>query len=310
VTCIIVEHTAYEDGELVEQTADYFAQDEDGNVWYFGEKVRNYEDGKFVDTEGSWKAGVDGAEPGYIMLAPPNVLDIEYDQENAPGIAEDHAKVLSLAAVPNAVPYGDFSSSWQIEETTLLEPSALESKYYVAGVGQVWGVNERDLSDQEVLVKIIIDGTSKDDTLVGRAGTDELNGFDGEDVLDGNGGNDTLTGGRGADSLTGDLGEDVFRFTALADSRVGEDHDTIEDFDDGVDVIDLGTMDANFGITGDQAFDFVGTGAFTAPGQVRVIDDGGNVLIQANVNNNLGTDFEILVLGANSGDFGDADFVL
>jgi Peptidase M10 serralysin C terminal len=312
VTCVIVEHTAYVDGLLAEKTQDFFAQDEAGNVWYFGEKVRNYEDGKFVDRDGSWMAGIDGAEPGYAMLAPPNLVGNEYDQEKAPDIAEDHAKVLSLTADPVAVPYGDFSSAWQISETTPLEPSALESKYYVMGVGQVWGVNENDpANDQEFLVKIMIDGTAKDDTLVGRAGTDELNGFDGEDTLTGNGGNDTLIGGRGADSLTGSLGDDVFRFIALADSRVGEDHDTIQDFDDGADVIDLGSIDANFGITGDQAFAFIGAAAFSGSGQLRVIaDDAGNTLIQANVNNNLGADFEILVLGASTGDFGNADFIL
>jgi len=310
VTCIVVEHTAYEDGVLVEFTKDYFAQDESGNVWYFGEDVRNYEDDKFVDREGSWIAGVDGAEPGYIMLVPPNAVGVEYDQENAPGIAEDHAKVISLNADPDAVPYGDFTSAWQIRETTPLEPTALESKYFVAGVGQVWGVNENDPTDQEVLVKIIIDGTAKDDMLIGRAGNDEINGLDGEDTLTGNGGNDTLTGGRGADSLTGNSGDDVFRFTGLADSRVGEDHDTIEDFDDGADIINVAAIDAHYGLSGDQSFAFIGTAGFTAAGQIRVVDDGGNTLIQANVNNNLGADFEILVVGASSGSFSSADFVL
>ncbi len=310
VTCLVVEHTAYEDGELVEFTRDYFAQDEFGNVWYFGEDVRNYEDGKFVDREGSWIAGIDGAMPGYIMLAPPNSVSIEYDQENAPSIAEDHAKVISLTADPAAVPYGDFSSSWQIQETTPLEPTALESKYFVAGVGQVWGVNENDPTDQEVLVRIIIDGTFKDNTLLGRLGNDEINGFAGEDIITGNGGNDIITGGRDADSLRGDQGADVFRFTMLADSRVGEDHDTIEDFEGGVDIINLSAIDAHFGMSGDQAFTFIGSAAFTAPGQLRVVADGSNTLIQANVNNNLGIDFEILVVGVGSGAFGSGDFVL
>ncbi len=221
VTCVVVVDTAHEDGEVVEIAKDYYAQDEFGNVWYFGEDVKNFVDGKLVDTHGSWRAGVDGALPGYIMKAAP-VVNEEYDQEIAPGVAEDHAKVLSLNVNIDAIPYGDFAAALRIKETTPLEPLAHESKYYVAGVGPVLVVNENDpANDQEFLVKVIVDGTNKNDTLTGKVGTDELNGFNGSDTMDGGAGSDTLDGGKGNDDVTvgtgdhadGGAGEDVLRLT-------------------------------------------------------------------------------------------------
>src|SRR5262245_41263074 len=88
VTCVVVHDTSTVDGELAEDTFDYFAQDKAGNVWYFGEDTKEYEDGKVVSTEGTWHAGVDGASPGIVMEANPQVGDA-YNQENAPGVAED-----------------------------------------------------------------------------------------------------------------------------------------------------------------------------------------------------------------------------
>jgi hypothetical protein len=106
VTCVVVMDTATEDGEVVEKTFDYFAQDIYGNVWYFGEDTKEFVDGKVVSTEGTWRAGVDGAQPGIIMEASPQIGD-EYNQENAPGVAEDRAEVLSLGA-PASAPYAAF----------------------------------------------------------------------------------------------------------------------------------------------------------------------------------------------------------
>src|SRR5689334_4379792 len=94
VTCVVVSDIATVDGELIEKTSDFFAQDKAGNVWYFGEQTAEYENGQVVSTEGSWLAGVDGAAPGIIMEANPKVGD-SYDQENAPGVAEDHAAVIA-----------------------------------------------------------------------------------------------------------------------------------------------------------------------------------------------------------------------
>src|SRR5215510_11741820 len=75
VTCVVVDDRAYEDGELVERTLDYFAQDKQGNVWYLGEDSSHFEDGKLVSTEGTWRAGNPGQHAGIIMEAHPQVGD-------------------------------------------------------------------------------------------------------------------------------------------------------------------------------------------------------------------------------------------
>ena len=67
----VIRDVATENGTPVEITDDWYAQDKDGNVWYLGEAVRNFENGKFVDREGSFEAGVDGAQAGVVMPADP-----------------------------------------------------------------------------------------------------------------------------------------------------------------------------------------------------------------------------------------------
>ena len=88
--------------EMDLETFDWYAQDNDGNVWYFGEDSKEYEEGEVVSTEGSWEAGVDGAKPGIIMKANPQIGD-SYRQEHYPGEAEDLGEVIRLnesASVP------------------------------------------------------------------------------------------------------------------------------------------------------------------------------------------------------------------
>ena len=92
VTCAVFRVTEYEDGELTEQTRDWYAQDLEGNVWYFGEFVINYDNGAFENNDGSWEAGVDGALPGLFMLANP-IVGLWYRQEYRPGEAEDVAQI-------------------------------------------------------------------------------------------------------------------------------------------------------------------------------------------------------------------------
>ena len=84
ISAVVVRDVVYEDGELVEDTYDWFAQDVDGNVWYFGEDSKEYEDGEVVSTERSWEAGVDGALPGIVMLADP-VVGEAYRQDAETG---------------------------------------------------------------------------------------------------------------------------------------------------------------------------------------------------------------------------------
>jgi hypothetical protein len=137
VECVVVNDKAWENGKLIEQTYDWFAQDKEGNVWYFGEDTKEYENGKVTSTKGSWEAGVDGAKPGIIMQADPKVGE-SYRQEYYEGEAEDMAKVLSLNE-SLTVPYGSFDDVLVTKEWTPLEPSYHEHKYYARGVGQVYG---------------------------------------------------------------------------------------------------------------------------------------------------------------------------
>jgi hypothetical protein len=133
VECVVVDHKEWESGKLIERTYDWFAQDKKGNVWYFGENTKEYDNGKVVSTKGSWEAGVDGAKPGIIMPADPKVGE-SYRQEYYPGEAMDMAKVLSLNESVT-VPYGSFDHALETREWTPLQPGFSEKKYYVRGVG-------------------------------------------------------------------------------------------------------------------------------------------------------------------------------
>lgn len=152
VDATVVRDRAYVDGKLVEDTFDWFAQDETGNVWYLGEDSKEIEDGEVVSTEGSWEAGVDGAEAGIIMLADPEKGD-RYAQEHAPEVAEDMARVVSLDGSVT-VPYGSFSSVLQTQEWTPLEPGHREYKYYAEGVGLVLESTKRTGGERIELVSI------------------------------------------------------------------------------------------------------------------------------------------------------------
>jgi hypothetical protein len=142
VECVVVEDKEWEDGNLIERTYDWFAQDNKGTVWYFGEDTKEYENGKVVSTKGSWEAGVDGAKAGIIMQADPKVEE-SYRQEYYPGEAMDMARVLSLNASVT-VPYGSFDHVLETKEWTPLQPGFSEKKYYVRGVGPLG--NPRDLA--------------------------------------------------------------------------------------------------------------------------------------------------------------------
>jgi hypothetical protein len=135
VTCVVVHDTSRISGQVEEDTFDYFAQDKQGNVWYFGEDTTQLQDGVVVGVEGSWRAGVNGAKPGIIMKAKPKVGDV-YRQEFALGTAEDAAKVVALDQKVE-VPFGSFNNALKTLEFTSLEPDLRENKYYVPGVGNV-----------------------------------------------------------------------------------------------------------------------------------------------------------------------------
>ena len=135
VTCTVVRDTVTVEGKVIEDTYDWFAQDKEGNVWYFGEDSKAYKGGKLVGTGGSWEAGVNGAKPGIIMKGKPAKGD-KYYQEYAVGEAEDEAEVVSLSESAKA-PYGSFTDCLKTKEFTALEPGAVEYKFYAPGIGLV-----------------------------------------------------------------------------------------------------------------------------------------------------------------------------
>jgi hypothetical protein len=152
VSAIVVFDRVFVQGELKEKTFDWYAQDKDGNVWYLGENTKEYENGQVVSTEGSWKAGRDGAKPGIIMLAHPHVPD-RYFQEFLAGEAEDQARVVGLG-IDLRVPYGSFDNCLKTVEWTRLEPGVKESKVFCPGVGFVKAHSEEGPFTNLVLTNI------------------------------------------------------------------------------------------------------------------------------------------------------------
>jgi hypothetical protein len=151
VNCIQVHDVVYLDDELAEDTLDWFAQDKQGNVWYFGENTGELENGRFVTLDGTFTAGVNNDKAGIIMEAHPQVGDF-YRQEFSIDNAEDFAEVVSLNTTVN-VPAGSFHHCLKTEETTPLETSLLEDKYYATGVGNVLTIDVNN-GDKLKLVRI------------------------------------------------------------------------------------------------------------------------------------------------------------
>ena len=123
------------EGQVVEEALDWFAQDRDGNVWYFGEDSTTYDDRGRPDPAGSWEAGVGGAQAGLAMPASPRVGD-GYRQEYAEGVAEDQATVLEVDDA-RTIGLGSYADLVVTEDTTPLEPGLVERRYYAPGVGLI-----------------------------------------------------------------------------------------------------------------------------------------------------------------------------
>jgi hypothetical protein len=150
----VVEDRLYLDNVLEERTSDYYAQDKCGNVWYFGEDTATLDAaGRVISTEGSFHAGVGGAQPGVFMQAHPQ-LGRRFRQEWSAGQAEDTFRVLALSTRIR-VPYGTFRRALRTEESTALEPEVLDNKYYVAGIGEVFEGSVKGPKEVLRLVEII-----------------------------------------------------------------------------------------------------------------------------------------------------------
>jgi hypothetical protein len=132
----VVQDRLFDDGVLVERTTDYYAQDVCGNVWYFGEDTAVLDaHGHVTSREGSWRAGVHGAQPGVFMQARPQ-LGRRFRQEWSAGVAEDQFRAVARG-VTGTVVYGAFRHALRTYETTDLEPGVLDTKLYVRGIGEV-----------------------------------------------------------------------------------------------------------------------------------------------------------------------------
>jgi hypothetical protein len=158
VSCVVVHDTVTVDGAVIEDTYDWYAQDSDGNVWYFGEDTKTYRNGEVESTDGTWEAGVDGAQPGMVMRAEPRVGD-RYRQEYASSKAEDMHHVLSLHQKAS-VPYGDFDVV-VIKDYSPLAPGSVEHKFYARGVGPVLEVKVQGGHEWAELVEMSLSGPSQ-----------------------------------------------------------------------------------------------------------------------------------------------------
>jgi hypothetical protein len=152
VTTTVVHDQVFIKGELVEDTFDWFAQDTEGNVWYFGEDTKELENGQVVSTEGSWEAGVNRARAGIFMPAVPQVGQV-FKQEDAKNVAEDCSRIVDLSASVKT-PFVSSNEALKTEEFSLLEPDVLDNEYYVRNIGLVRELTVQGGSDFLELVSV------------------------------------------------------------------------------------------------------------------------------------------------------------
>ena len=138
--------------EWTEDTLAWYAQDEDGNVWYFGEDSKEIQGGVVVSTEDSWEAGLNGAKPGIAMKGTPKVGDT-YRQQFAEGKAEDMDRVLSLNESVE-VPAGSFGNCLKTLEWSPLDPEVIEHKFYAPAIGFILKVEVESGAYSAALVEV------------------------------------------------------------------------------------------------------------------------------------------------------------
>ena len=141
VVARVIRDTVSENGTPVEITDDWYAQDSAGNIWYLGEYVTNYQNGKVVDHSGSFEAGVDGAQPGIAMPANPEP-GLSYRQEYYKGQAEDKGAVITVGQEQVEVPFGHFDTGvLMTRDLVPTEPKVQELKFYAPDVGPLLSVH-------------------------------------------------------------------------------------------------------------------------------------------------------------------------
>jgi hypothetical protein len=133
----VVEEKEWEKGQLVEVSRNFFAIDkENHDLFYFGEEVDDYENGRISGHGGAWLAGESGARAGLIMPGTPT-LGFRHYQEIAPGVALDRAEIVALDATLEC-PAGEFKNCVKVVESSELEPGSTSTKLYARGVGMVF----------------------------------------------------------------------------------------------------------------------------------------------------------------------------
>src|SRR5215468_10519961 len=150
IPATVVSDIATHDGTVLEKTFDYYAQDDEGNVWYLGEDTTAFVSKGKSDTSGSFLAGVDCAQPGMIMPANPQIPDA-WRQECYAGHAEDTAWVVATGGSVT-VPYGKVRNVLTTLESTRLEPGAYDEKIYGPGIGIV---SERSLTGPNEVAQLV-----------------------------------------------------------------------------------------------------------------------------------------------------------
>ena len=148
----VVRDTVTENGEPVEITDDWYAQDADGNIWYLGEDTAEYRNGAVTTRAGSFETGVDGAEAGIAMPADPQP-GMEYRQEYLQGEAEDEGAVVTVGDERVEVPFGYFDRDLLMTRDLVpLEPKVQELKLYAPGIGLLLAVHTDGDGGREELV--------------------------------------------------------------------------------------------------------------------------------------------------------------
>jgi hypothetical protein len=153
ITARVVRDTVRDNGAIVEDTFDWYAQDTAGNVWYLGEDTAEFENGQVSSTKGSFEAGVDGALPGILLPTDPQP-GLAYRQEYYQGEAEDNGEVLSTAEMAE-VPYGQFTGVLLTKDTITIEPTVQQFKMYAEDVGPVLVLGVSGGSDREELLSVV-----------------------------------------------------------------------------------------------------------------------------------------------------------
>jgi hypothetical protein len=152
ITARVVRDTARSEGQIIEDTLDWYAQDSNGNVWYMGEDTAEFEEGKVVSRDGSWEAGADGALPGIMLPARPQVGQ-KYRQEYKKGEAEDNGEVLAMNHLVE-VEAGPYKDALVTIDTSTIEPDVVEYKFYAPGVGPLLALDISGGTSREELIKV------------------------------------------------------------------------------------------------------------------------------------------------------------